>query len=185
MSDTTPAADNAACTHKSPLIPRRTGTRRHVLAACCVTLCALVNQGATAQQGAASAEANSVLIRNAYDAFSRGDIDAVMAVFAPDIAWHVPGRGPLSRDYHGHAEVLAFFGHFMQLSNGTFRLRVDDVLARGERVVVLCTETAERAGRSWTAPQVHVWTVKDGKVTAFREYEGDEQGDDEFWSTPG
>jgi hypothetical protein len=32
------------------------------------------------------------------------------------------------------------------------------------------------------APQVHVWTVKNGKATAFREYEGDEQGDDEFWS---
>jgi len=185
MSDTTPAADNAACTHESPLIPRRAGTLRHVLTACCLTLCALVDQGATAQQTPAPAEANGALIRNAYDAFSRGDIDAVMAVFAPDIVWHVPGRGPLSRDYHGHAEVLGFFGHFMQLSNGTFRLRVDDVLARGDHVVVLCTETAERAGRSWTAPQVHVWTVKDGKVTAFREYEGDEQGDDEFWSTPG
>ena len=185
MSNTNPSASNGGCAHRSPLIARRPGTLRRVLAASFVTLCALINQGATAQQTAASAEANGVLIRNAYDAFSRGDIDAVMAVFAPDIVWHVPGRGPLSRDYHGHAEVLGFFGHFMQLSNGTFRLRVDDILARGDRVVVLCTETAERAGRSWTAPQIHVWTVKDGKVTAFREYEGDEQGDDEFWSTPG
>jgi hypothetical protein len=29
---------------------------------------------------------------------------------------------------------------------------------------------------------VRVWTVKDGRVTAFSEYEGDQQGDDEFWS---
>ena len=147
----------------------------------------LVANGVRAQQHDATPPptANAVLIRNAYDAFSRGDIDAVMAIFARDIVWHVPGRGPLSRDYRGHEEVLGFFGHFMSLSKGTFRLRVDDVLASGDRVVVLCTETAQRGDRSWTAPQVHVWTVKDGKATMFREYEGDEQGDDEFWSSPG
>ena len=185
MSDTTHTTGNAGCTRWFSRKARRAGSLRRVLTTFCVSLFALANQGATAQQAAAAAETNAALIRNAYDAFSRGDIDAVMAVFAPDIAWHVPGRGPLSRDYHGHAEVLGFFGHFMQLSNGTFRLRVDEVLVRGDRVVVLCTESAQRGGRSWTAPQVHVWTLQDGKVTAFREYEGDEQGDDEFWSSPG
>jgi uncharacterized protein len=186
MSDRTPTFGNTPRARiSSSAKPRRASSLRHMLAAFCVGVCALVNQSATAQQTEASAEANGALIRKAYDAFSRGDIDTVMAMFAPDIVWHVPGRGPLSRDYRGHAEVLGFFGRFMELSNGTFRLRVDDVLARGDRVVVLCTESAQRGGRSWTAPQVHVWTVKDGKATAFREYEGDEQGDDEFWSSPG
>ena len=81
MADMTPTAGNAGRTRRSPL----TRSWRRALAAFCVSLCALVGQGATAQQATTSAEANSVLIRNAYDAFSRGDIDAVMAVFAPDI----------------------------------------------------------------------------------------------------
>jgi hypothetical protein len=72
-------------------------------------------------------------------------------VFAEDILWHVPGRGPLSRDYRGHAEVLGFFRHFMELSHGTFRIQVDDMLAKGDRVVVLCTESAQRGGRSLAA----------------------------------
>ena len=42
---------------------------------------------------------NADLIRSAYDAFSRGDIAGAFAVFAKDIRWHIPGRGPLSRDY--------------------------------------------------------------------------------------
>jgi len=42
-----------------------------------------------------------------------------------------------------------------------------------------------RGGRGWSAPQVHVWTVKNGKATAFWEYEGDQQGDGEFWSSNG
>ena len=131
----------------------------------------------------AAARTNDALIKSAYDAFSRGDIPGATAAFAEDIFWHVPGRGPLSRDYHGRAEVLGFFKHFMKLSGGTFRLQVDEVLTKGDRVVVLCTESARRGDRSWSSPQVHVWTVKGGKVTVFREYPGDQQAEDEFWSS--
>jgi uncharacterized protein len=129
-----------------------------------------------------AAESNAALIVSGYEAFSRGDIQSAVAVFAEDILWHVPGRGPLSRDYRGHTEVLGFFDHFMRLSDGTFRLQIDEVFAKGDRVVILCTETAQRGSRSWSSPQVHVWTVKDGRAIAFREYEGDQQGEDEFWS---
>jgi ketosteroid isomerase-like protein len=127
-------------------------------------------------------QTNAALITGAYEAFGRGDAKSVFAAFAEDIFWHVPGRGPLSRDYRGHAEVRGFFEHFMSLSGGTFRLQVDEVFAKRDRVVVLCTETAQRAGQSWTSSNVHVWTVRDGLAVAFREYEGDEQGEDEFWS---
>src|SRR5262245_14283829 len=110
----------------------------------------IVSENTTAQD-------NGALIRRAYEAVARGDTEGAIGAFSRDIFWHVPGRGPLSRDYRGHAEVLGFFGHFMELSGGTFRLRVDDVLAKGDRVVVLCTESARRGERSWSSPQVHVW----------------------------
>jgi ketosteroid isomerase-like protein len=137
----------------------------------------------TATAEVAAAQANAALIKSAYDAFSRGDTESVFAVFAENIVWHVPDRGPLSRDYRGHGEVAGFFEHFMSLSKGTFRIQIDEIFANRDRVVVLCTESASRAGRSWSSPQVHVWTVKDGRATAFWEYEGDQQGEDEFWST--
>jgi ketosteroid isomerase-like protein len=125
---------------------------------------------------------NEALIRAGYDAFARGDVEAVLSIFDPDILWHVPGRGPLSRDYRGPQDVLGFFQHFMTLSKGTFRIRVDDVLARGETVVVLCTESAQSGSRSWSSPQVHVWTIKNGRATVFRQFQGDQQTEDEFWS---
>ena len=132
----------------------------------------------------AAAGANGALIKSAYDAFSRGDIQGAMATFAEDIFWHVPGRGPLSRDYRGHTEVLGFFQQFMRLSDGTFRIKIDDVFAKRDRVVVLCTESAQRGDRSWSSPQVHIWTVKDGRATTFWQYQGDQQTEDEFWSEP-
>lgn len=125
---------------------------------------------------------NQALIERAYDAFARGDIPAVLQVIAEDILWHVPGRGPISGDYHGHAEVLGFFQHFMELSEATFRITVDEVLAKGDRVIVLVTESARRKGREWSSPQVHAWTVQNGKATVFWQFQGDQQTEDEFWS---
>jgi uncharacterized protein len=128
-----------------------------------------------------AAEKNGKLVAEAYAAFARGDVPKAMAAMAPDILWHVPGRGPLSRDYRGHQEVLGFFQHFMELSGGTFRIQVDDVLAKGERVIALVTESAERKGKKWSSPQVHAWTVKNGKATLFWQFQGDQQTEDEFW----
>ena len=194
MSDTVPAACNAASDRVAPsLVQRQWAVLRLILGLLCICVCVLANQSVQAQRPEASttpgmtdmaaAKANAALIKNAYEAFSRGDIPGAMAAFGEDILWHVPGRGPLSRDYRGHADVLGFFGHFMELSHGTFRLQVDEVLAKGDRVVVFCTESAQRGGRSWSASQVHVWTMQNGKATVFWEYEGNQQGDDEFWSS--
>ncbi len=58
------------------------------------------------------------------------------------------------------------------------------VSADDDVVVVLCTEGAQRASRSWSSPQVHVWTVRDGYAVSFRQYQGDQQTEDEFWSEP-
>jgi ketosteroid isomerase-like protein len=125
---------------------------------------------------------NQELVVGAYSAFAEGDVAAVFEALAEDVLWHVPGRGPLSRDYRGHREVQRFFEHFMELSNGTFRIAVDEVLAKGDRVIVLVTESARRRGHEWSSPQVHAWTVRDGKATIFWQFQGDQQTEDEFWA---
>jgi uncharacterized protein len=190
MIATAPSATNTRLDLTGPSLLQR--CLALLLASLALAVCGLSSQRIEAQQHepsatatAATAAVNGALIKGAYAAFARGDIDGAMAAFADDIVWHVPGRGPLSRDYHGRGEVLGFFGHFMELSAGTFRLQVDDVMAQGDRVVVLCTESAQRGSRAWSSPQVHVWTVKDGKAIAFWEYPGDTQTEDEFWSSPG
>jgi ketosteroid isomerase-like protein len=128
--------------------------------------------------------ANREIIASAYEAFGRGDIPAVLETLAEDILWHIPGRGPLSRDYRGHDEVLGFFQHFTELSAGTFQITVDAILAKDDRVIVLVTESAERHGRKWSSPQVHAWTINDGAATVFWQFQGDQQTEDEFWASP-
>jgi hypothetical protein len=70
----------------------------------------------------------------------------------------------------------------MQLSLGTFRIQIEEVLAKGDRVIELVAERARRNDREWSSPQVHAWTVENRKATFFRKFQGDQQTEDEFWS---
>jgi len=49
-------------------------------------------------------------------------------------------------------------------------------------VVVLATVNSQRNGVSASFPEAHVWRTKDGKAIEFRDYQGDEQREDRFWS---
>ena len=125
---------------------------------------------------------NTAIIRKAYNDFAKGDIPAVLETFDASISWHVPGHSPLSGDYKGHNEVVGFFKHTMELSGGVFGIEVHHVLAEDDVVVALVTVKAERNGQSAAFPEVHVWRLVNAKATEFREFQGDEQTEDRFWS---
>ena len=127
-------------------------------------------------------DSNRAVIRRAYEDFARGNIPAVFAVFDPAITWHVPGYSPLSGDFVGHEQIGTFFQRTMALSEGAFRIDVHNVMSEGELVVALVTVKAARRGLAESFPEVHVWRVRNGKAVAFREYQGDEQEEDRFWS---
>ncbi len=127
-------------------------------------------------------DSNSVIIRKAYDDFAKGNIPSVFAVFDAGITWHVPGHSPLSGEYAGHDQIGGFFQRTMELSGGVFSIDVHNVLAEGDLVVALVTVNAERNGLAASFPEVHVWRMKNGKVTDLREYQGDELREDRFWS---
>ena len=127
------------------------------------------------------AHSNAELLQSAYDAFAAGDIPTVLGILAEDIRWHVPGRSPVSGDYTGHAGAMDFFGRCQELSGGTLKVIPDEILADGDRVVVLSTVSAQRGGQSWSSAEVHVWRVVAGRAVEFREFQGDQQAEDEFW----
>ena len=125
---------------------------------------------------------NSVIIRGAYEDFAQGNIPSVFAVFDPNITWHVPGHSRLSGDYTGHDQIGGFFQRTMELSGGAFSIDVHNVLAENDLVVALVTVNATRNGLSASFPEIHVWRMKNGRAIEFREYQGDEQREDRFWS---
>jgi ketosteroid isomerase-like protein len=126
---------------------------------------------------------NAAIIRKGYEDFARGNIAGVFAAFDPAVTWHVPGHSPLSGDYMGHDQIGAFFQRIQELSDGPFGIDVHKVLVDGDVVVVLTTVNATRKGVSASFQEVHVWRMRNGRATEFREYQGDEQREDQFWSS--
>ena len=122
-------------------------------------------------------------VRQANAAFGSGDLGALQSQFlAEDVVWHVPGRGPLAGDYQGIAEVMGLFGKISELSGGTARFTLHDVLANGDHMISLATITAERAGKQYQDKLVHVMQVRDGKATEVWTYAADPFAAEEFWS---
>lgn len=127
------------------------------------------------------AHPNESLVRDGYDAFSKGDLDALRELFADGVKWHVPGRNQLAGDYEGQEAVFGLFAKLVQETEGTFKLEVHDILANDEHAVVLANATAERGGRSLESRDAHVMHIVDGKVTEFWNQPSDQHAVDEFW----
>src|ERR1035438_7964802 len=129
------------------------------------------------------AHPNEDLVREAFAAFGRGDVVALQRqYFAPDIRWHFPGRSALAGNHEGVAQVAEKLGQPAQLSSVTHRLEIHDVISNDDHVVVLATARAERAGRHLDASVVHVFHVRDGKITEAWTHHDDLYSLDEFWS---
>lgn len=128
------------------------------------------------------AHPNEELLRQAYDAYSKGDLEGATSIFADNIHWHVQGQSPIAGVYVGRDQILELFGKIAERSGGTFRLDIHDVLANDEHVVVLVTERAERDDKSLLSTEAHVWHVSNGKVTDFWGLPADVESVDAFWA---
>jgi ketosteroid isomerase-like protein len=107
-----------------------------------------------------------MIVRGAYDAFGRGDLDAVLTAFDPDIVWQTPPTLPWSQgDYQGHDGVRDYFQSFLtHLAEP--RIAPDELLVCGDRVVAVGFERARvrATGVAFAAHFAHLWTVRDGRV---------------------
>jgi uncharacterized protein len=112
---------------------------------------------------------NVELLRDTYDAFGRGDIPAVMAVFAEDIPWSVPDVLPHGMRARGKEEVGQFFQGLASTWKD-FRLEIDDYVASGDRVCVIGRAAGLVDGVQTGYGFVHSWTVRDGACVRFDEY---------------
>src|ERR687887_202195 len=126
------------------------------------------------------AHPNEDLIRRGYAAFSAGDLDTLRELFAADAVWHTPGHSVLAGDHRGIDAILGFFGQTMELTGGTFRAELPDVVAGDEHGVGLHVARAERQGRTLEDRSVLVFHIRDGKVPEVWQYSSDVDAFDRF-----
>lgn len=120
------------------------------------------------------AHPHATLARSTYDALERGDLDAVRTMLSSDVVWHVPGDGPLAADYEGVEAVVHLFARIYDLSRGTYRPVVDDVVADSAHAVVLLTTHMRLRGGTLVDRGVHVARIADAKVAELWAYSWDQ-----------
>ena len=125
---------------------------------------------------------NVALLRKGYEAFAKGDIAAITDMFAEDMVWHVPGNNLISGEHKGRDAVFAVFAKTMELTGGTFKLDLHDIVANDEHTVSLSRASASRQGKQLDLLGADIYHIRNGKVTEWWSFVEDQRLDDEFWS---
>ena len=117
-------------------------------------------------------EQNIEFVKGLYAAFGRGDVPAVLAGFADDIEWHEAEGMPYGGVYRGGDAVLQnVFGPIATDVEG-FAATPEEFVGSGDTVAVVVryTGTGKVTGKTLDVPAVHVWEIRDGKLSRFRQF---------------
>jgi len=121
------------------------------------------------------------IIREAYAAFGRGDIDGYFNACTQRFAFHVPGRGGIAGPWAGRQGIYDLAGKAMEITGGTFYEEVEDVLANDKHAVVLARHQFTRDSKVWEYRTAHVYEIENGKLARCFEQPRDLAAFDEAW----
>lgn len=125
---------------------------------------------------------NIAVFRRAYDAFIAGDMDRLAELIASDVVWHVPGANLISGEYTGRKAIFGCFNKIFELSQGTYRPQLHDILANDDHTVALLHATARHGGKTLDQDYAFVFHIRGGQIA--ERWEAWTQGPawNEFWS---
>jgi uncharacterized protein len=105
------------------------------------------------------------VVRDAFDAFKRGDVNALSENWTDDIVWHSRGSTKFGGDFKGKDAVV---GHIMQYPQEfqDIKLDIHDILASDSHVVALVSTSSKRNGKAFDDQATYVFHINDqGKAT--------------------
>ena len=100
-----------------------------------------------------------------YAARERGDRDRIRDILAEDVAWHDPYPPPHGGDLKGRDAVLRdVFDAAAQLTGGTTRLRVEDVISTGRHAAALVGWSSTLRGKTMAGRELAIFHVEAGQI---------------------
>ena len=119
-----------------------------------------------------SEQANVRLIRELYDAFSCGDIFAVLNFLDPQVDLDFEGTKaiPWAGNWHGRDGWKKFFQTLGENAD-EITLKMEPFAAQGDNVVTAGRYQArvKTTGKRIDSPLVHLWTIRNGMVVKCQE----------------
>jgi ketosteroid isomerase-like protein len=115
---------------------------------------------------------NVQIVKDAFAAIGRGDMQGLLALSAEDIEWIIPGEDwPLAGTRRGHAGLADLFQTQSESMETTF-MEPREFVAQGDRVFVVgfARGRVKATNKTWEDDWVFAITVRNGKLTNIREY---------------
>lgn len=116
---------------------------------------------------------NTEIVKKAYEYFANGDVAGLLELYTDDIKWQTPivENAAYSGAREGKNAVAEFFEQ-LGASEEFSHFAPTEFIAQGDRVVVLgeTTATVKATGHSFSTEWVHICTVRDGKISSFKEF---------------
>ena len=118
---------------------------------------------------------NVQVVKDAFAAFLRGDVNSILALVDDSVEWHAvkgaEGVAPHAGLRRGRAAVAQFFQQVASTIEFT-KFEPREFIAQGDQVAVVGDYTGKLKanGGTLTSDWVMVFTVRDGRVVHFREW---------------
>lgn len=120
-----------------------------------------------------NSQENKQLVMQGYQKFQNKDIRGLLELFTDDIEWvgAETEELPFAGTYRGKQEVGQYFSQLDQAQEAQ-RFEPQSFIAEGDQVVVTGQSrwTVRSTGQTYDNPWVHVFTLRDGKVARFQQY---------------
>lgn len=126
---------------------------------------------------------NAVLVRELFRAFRENDLAAIERVLPEHAVWVFPGRhAKIAGRHQGRSGILGFLMNVMGLTDGTFHLDLDDVVAGDRHAVALFRGHGRRGDKVLDNPTCLRMRIVEGQIVEIHEFVWDLFAVDEFWT---
>ena len=122
------------------------------------------------------------VFKQVYDAFTTGDMDRLAELIAKDVVWHVPGTNLISGEYTSREAIFGCFSKIFELSKGTYRAELHDILANDEHCVALLHATARHGEKTLDQNYAFISRIREGQIAELWEAWTEGPAWNEFWS---
>ena len=122
------------------------------------------------------------LIARWIEAETRGDMEALLEAWHPDIREIFPGRSPVSAVYEGREALKAFYENSAGVLEELEMLEVTPLAYGDKFVLVRNRERVKIGGRSFELDRHLVVEVRDGLIYEVRIHEFDQYATDQFFN---
>lgn len=120
-----------------------------------------------------NSQENKLVVKEGYQKFKNKDIAGILELFADDIEWEGARSEyiPFSGVYRGKQQAAQYFA-LMDQAQESQSFEPQEFIAEGDKVVVMGQSkwTVKATGQTYENPWVHIFTLREGKVVKFQQY---------------